>query len=310
MRAMWRLVVLAGLISGCAVAVDTPPEPALPVPFETVWAETIHRGDLISLVPGTGAYDYLAATIEPLAGDRPVVDVRAFPKVADDAIVFEQAIAAAHRAGFSSADLEGGALTFGLWGAGFTRLHSFVYVSYEGIHLPIEILGGANACAYGRVIDNLLTYTTSNIERDARALYVAIQTWLAAHPGGDAVVASHSYGGAVAEYLAFELPTIAGRSGPLADDAQIGLTIAAGVPALVVGYAFAGPSFRTLDDRALYEIDRPDDPVHAMNPSGNPDGHQYDILIGDAYLGSYAGAYGITTTELSCRGVPGACPLP
>lgn len=306
---MWRLVLSAALASGCVVAVDAPPEPPLPVPIETAWLESIHRGDLIALVPGTGSYDYLPATIEPLAGDRPVVDVRAFPKVADDAIVFEQGIAAARRAGLSSADLEAGALTFGLWGAGFTRLHSFIYVSYEGIHLPIEILGGASACAYGRVIDNLLNYTTSSIERDALALYGAIQTWTAAHPGGNVVVASHSYGGAVAEYLAFELPTIEERSGPLAADAQIGLTIAAGVPALVVGYAFAGPSFRTLDGRRLYEIDRPDDPVHAMNPSGNPDGHQYDILIGDAYLGRYAGAYGVTTTELSCRGVPGACPL-
>jgi hypothetical protein len=306
-RTMWRLVLLA---SGCAVAVEPPPEPPLPVPIETVWTDTIHAGDLIALVPGTGSYDFLPATIEPLSGEQPVVDVRAFPKVADDAIVFEQAIAAAHRAGFSNADLEAGALTFGLWGAGFTRLHSFVYVSYDGIHLPIEILGGASACAHGRVVDNLLSYTTANIEHDARALYVAIQTWLAAHPGGNAVVASHSYGGAVAEYLAFELPTIAERLGPLANGATIPFTIAAGVPALVVGYQFAGPSFRTLDGRALYEIDRPDDPVHAMNPSGNPDGHQYDILIGDAYLGRYAGAYGITTTELSCRGVPGECPLP
>jgi hypothetical protein len=47
-----------------------------------------------------------------------------------------------------------------------------------------------------------------------------------------------------------------------------------------------------------------------MNPSGNGDGHQYDILFGDAYRGDFHGSYGITTTDISCRGTPGACGAP
>jgi hypothetical protein len=67
---------------------------------------------------------------------------------------------------------------------------------------------------------------------------------------------------------------------------------------------FAGPSFRDIGAGSLYETDRPDDPVHAMNPSGNGEGHQYSILVGDDFLGSY----GVTTFELACHGVAGACP--
>jgi hypothetical protein len=310
MRLSFAAPILA--LAGCAT--DEPAGPPPPQAIDVIWQQTIHAGDLVVLVPGTGAYDYLAVPIEPLPGPAPVVDVRMIPKVASDAIVFEQAIAAAHRAGISNAELEAGAITFALWGAGFTRLDAFVYVSYEGLHIPIAILGGKNSCAVGLVVDNLLNYSTDSADKDAIDLYARTRTWLAAHPPAsgaprDVIVASHSWGGAVAEYLAFHLDAIEAANGPLADGsgvAPMAFTIAAGVPGYVPGYAFAGPSLRDLTEGVLYEIDRPDDPVHAMNPSGNPDGHQYDILFGDAFQGSY----GVTTSELSCRGVPGACSLP
>ena len=303
-------ILVSSMIFLAACATEDPVGPPAPLPIDEIWADTIHPGDMIVTVPGTGSYDYLAATIEPLPGSAPLVDVRAIPKVADDAITFEQAIAAAHRAGITNEQLEAGAVTFALWGAGFTRLSAFDYLSYEGLKIRFVIIGGKNACAVGRVVDNLLNYSTSNVAKDAADLYAKIQTWVAANPTAtgvprNVIVASHSYGGAVAEYLAFERAGIVAGLGPLAN-AAMPFTIAAGVPALIPDYTFAGPSFRDLDDGWLYEIDRPDDPVHAMNPSGNPDGHQYDILFGNDYQGSY----GVTTTAISCRSVPGPCPLP
>ena len=300
-----RLLVATALV-GCVA--DPAPQPAGPDPLDTVWAERIQPGDLMVLVPGTGSYDFLAATIEPLPGDDPVVDVRAIAKVADDAIVFEQAIAAAHRAGLTDAQLEGGALAFGLWGAGFTRLTHFTYVSYEGLHLPIAILGGKNSCAVGLVAVNLLGYTTDHAQADAEDLYVKTAAWLAAHPGPQrhVVIASHSWGGGISEWLVAHRDDIAARHGAL-PSAELAFVIGAGVPGFIPGWSFYGPGFRSVGDTAVYEVDRPDDPVHAMNPSGNGDGHQYDILIGDAYQGDFVGAYGITTEELSCRGVPGPC---
>ncbi|MGE5186903.1 MAG: hypothetical protein ACM31C_32855 [Acidobacteriota bacterium] len=302
-----RVVWIACLLAGCAA--EAPAADAPPLPIDTVWAASLHAGDLIALVPGTGAYDFLAATIEPLGPD-PVVDVRAIAKVADDAIVFEQAIAAAHRAGISDADLEAGAVTFGLWGAGFTSQGGFEYVSYEGLRIHVAILGGENTCATGLVLENLVNYTSGNARRDATDLYARVQAWLAAHPSPgaprDVIVASHSWGGAVAEYLARELPSIEAAGGPLADGggvAPMRFTIAAGVPAMIANYALAGPGLRDVSEGRLYEVDRPDDPVHALDPSGNPNGHQYDIVVGDTFLGSY----GVTTTELACAGVPGPC---
>ncbi len=306
---MLRVALAVTLLGACATE---PPTVAtdLPDPLEEVLADSVHSGDLVVLVPGTASYDFLGATIDALPGERPRVDVRAFTKVADDAIVIEQAIAAAHRAGIPNAELESGAVTFGLWGAGFTRVTAFDYVSYEGLTIPIVVLGGKNSCAVGRVVDNLLNYSIQNAENDARNLYLDVQRWVTAHPTPSITIASHSWGGAIAEYLTLHLETIAARSAPLGPIAPIHLTIAAGVPGYVPGYSFAGPGLRDLEHGALYEIDRPDDPVHAMNPSGNPDGHQYDILAGDAYLGTYLGAYGVTTMEISCRGAPGECPLP
>ena len=70
-----------------------------------------------------------------------------------------------------------------------------------------------------------------------------------------------------------------------------------GVPGFILSIPLAGPGVREGAEAFLYEIDRPDDPVHALNPSGNGDGHQYDILFGDVFQGSY----GVTTTELELR---------
>ncbi len=295
---MWRLVLPVALV-GCAVEIT--PTPTGPDPLDVIWADSIHAGDLIAMVPGTGARDYLGVPIEAMPGDEPVVDVLANSMVASDAIVFEQAIGAAHRAGISNEALEAGAVTFGLWGAGFTRVKHFTYVSYERLHIPIEVLGGENTCATGLVVLNLLNYTTQNADTDASHLYADIQTWLAAHPASTVTLASHSWGGAIAEWLTVHQAAIAATHGPLG--APIPFTISAGVPGAIPNYAFAGPGFRTVGDTALYEIDRPDDPVHAMNPSGDGDGHNYDIVVGAQFLG----AYGVTTEALSCRGLPGDC---
>src|SRR5262249_50942301 len=107
MRALVPTLLAVG-VTACAT--DEAPAPSLPQPIDQIWAEAIRPGDMIVLVPGTGSYDYLAVTIEAMAGDHPLVDVRAHQKIADDAVVFEQAIAAAHRAGISNAQLEAGAL--------------------------------------------------------------------------------------------------------------------------------------------------------------------------------------------------------
>lgn len=301
---MTRILLCAALFAGCAVEAPSSP-PESPTPLDEIWAASLRVGDLVVLVPGTKAYDYLGGPIGALPGPEPVVPVRTNQNLNDDGIVFEQAIAAAHKAGISNAQLESGALTFGLWGAGFATLRSFVYVSYEDIHLHIEILGGANSCATGTVVANLLNYTTDNAYKDADALYTTLQAWLAAHPTSasdrNVVIASHSWGGAVTEYLATTRPDLVATRGPLG--ANLPFTIAAGVPAYVPGHAFFGPGFRSVNGTAVYEVDRPDDPVHGMNPSGNGDGHQYDITFGD----DFRGAYGLTTMELSCRGVAGAC---
>ena len=315
LRTMRYALALVLVCVGCATDPDEPPAEPGPQPLDVVWSQSIHAGDLIVLVPGTGSYNYLAQPIEALPTANPlVVDVRQVAPVAGDAIVFEQAIGAAHRAGFSNADLEAGALTFGMWGAGFTKLDSFVYVSYEGIHLPIVVLGGENTCATGSIFADLLHYDTTDALTDANDLYAKIQAWLAANPSTtgsprNVVIASHSWGGAVSEYLGDKLSQVEAIHGPLADTGGIAampFTIAAGVPSFILSYSLAGPGMRPFNKGYLYEIDRPDDPVHALDPSGDSDGHQYDILFGDAFQGSY----GVTTMELSCAGVPGECPVP
>jgi hypothetical protein len=281
-----RAMRAAILLAFAACATETPvPQP--PLPLDTVWAQTIHAGDLIVLVPGTGSYDYLAAPIEALPGKNPIVDPRKVPKVGSDAIVFEQAIAAAHRAGVDPTTL-----TYVLWGAGFTKDTAFTYVSYEGLNLPIEVLGGENSCATGLIVENLIKYSVSDATADATDLQTRLGSYLAAHPATpDVIISAHSWGGAVAEYFVQNMPD------------HIAFAIAAGVPGMIPDYAFTGPGLREFNGIPLLEIDRPDDPVHQLNPSGYPGGHQYVILFGDQFMGSY----GVTTEQLSCNGVPGQC---
>src|SRR5256885_12036288 len=107
-----RLAVL--VVAACATE-PTPPAP--PQPLDVIWGDAIRPGDVVVMVPGTKSYDLLAAPIEALGGDDPLVDVRANESIANDAIVFESAIGAAHRAGVDPATL-----TFALWGSGITKL--------------------------------------------------------------------------------------------------------------------------------------------------------------------------------------------
>lgn len=313
-----RAPLIASLVvslAGCAMDTEAPEAPSV---VDRLWGETIRPGDVMVLVPGTGAYDYLATPIEALA--TPSVDVRTNDIVRSDAIVMEQAIAAAHRAGFTDAQLEAGDLTFLMWGAGFQRLTSFEYISYEHIHVRIDILGGENSVARGEIEENLLNYSATSADTDARDIYKRLQAWLPAHPSPtgaprNAIVLAHSWGGAVAEYLALEQPTIADDLGPLTDgdgEATMPFTVAAGVPAFILDYTLLGPVVRDYErpwgKMYVYEYDRPDDPVHAMNFNGNFAGHHYNIVLGDDL--EFHGAYGITTMELACDGVPGACPAP
>jgi hypothetical protein len=95
--------------------------------------------------------------------------------------------------------------------------------------------------------------------------------------------------------------------GALADTggtAQIDFTVAQGVPGFILEMALEGPGLRPVGAQQLLEIDRPDDPVHKMDPSGNGGGHDYTIVVGDDFLGSYR----ITTMEMDCDGVAGPCP--
>jgi hypothetical protein len=300
-------------LAGCAAEPDQGTE--LPQPLDTIWAASIRTGDLFVLVPGTGSYDYIATVIDPMPAAIPEVDPRKIKNIGSDSIVFEQAIAAAHRAGIPASALEDGTMQFGIWGAGFTGTHEqFIYISYEGIRVPIHILGGESKCAHGGVAENILAYNGTNALADATDIYQKTQAWLPVHPSvtgrpRNIILDSHSWGGADAEYLTRELSTIAAAHGPLADGtgvARIALTIAMGVPGFVPGYTFQGPSLRYLDPvvkNALYEIDRPDDAVHTLQLQHTSGGHQYTIMFGDDFQGSY----GITTQELSCAGVPGAC---
>jgi hypothetical protein len=287
------------LLVGCDA--DEQVGPDLPQPIDVVWARSIHAGDMFVLVPGTGSYDYYATTIDPMA-DPVEINPRTMVPIANDAIVLEQAIAAAHRAGIPNEQLEDGTINFGMWGVGFKGTHTaFTYTSYEGIRIPINILGGASTCAFGGVQANLLNYNKTDANLDATDLYLKTQAWLKTHPATNVIVASHSWGGAVAEYLAQELPTIESANGPLG--AKMDFTISMGVPGFVLGYTFNGPGLRDVSEGMLYEVDRPDDPVHALHLGEPGGGHQYDITFGDDFQGSY----GITTEQMSCESVPGPC---
>lgn len=298
-------------VTGCALAEGDPPA-EMPSKLDLVWEKTIRKGDVMVLIPGTAAVDYLGAPIEALGGDHPIVHVREHEKVREDAVVFEQALAAAHRAGITNEEIESGALTFLLWGAGITKIAAFDYISYDGVRMRIDILGGQNSCAVGGIVDNYLNYSLTSADLDARDAYARLGAWLTAHPSPttarNAIVMAHSWGGAVAEYLSLELETIAAELGPLPYGVAMPFTVAAGVPGFVLGYNFIGPRVLDFEDRpggtrTLYEIDRPDDPVHNMTFEGDFGGHHYEIVVGDDYLGFY----GITTDEMACRGQPGAC---
>ena len=305
-------VVGAAVLIGSLVACAAEPVPSGEPP-DVDYAGAIRAGDLVVMVPGTGSLDYLATPIEALPGDDPIVDVRQIQKVAGDSVVFEQAIAMAHRAGFSGADLASGALTFAIWGVGFQRLTQFEYLSYEGIQLHVLVLGGQNSCATGSIFSNLLNYNTTNADIDAKDLYARTRAWLDTNASSGAarhvIVASHSWGGAVAEWLQFNLPEYEASLGVLndgIDKAPMALTVADGVPFMILNHPMMGSGLEEMTEGQMFEIDRPDDPVHKLSTDGNGGGHMYTILFGDDFQGSY----GITTTELSCDGVPGECQAP
>ena len=306
MRVAW----IATLVAGCAIA-DGPPV-APPDPIATVWAEQIHTGDLIVAVPGTGAYDGLGQWVDAAVDAThpiPTLDGR----VNINPISIEQGIAAAQRAGFSDAEIENGALTFTVWGIGATKASAFIYKSLGGLTLHVDIIGGKSICAVGSLPQNLLHYTHDNADADAHDLYARIQTYLAHHPAPHVILAAHSWGGAVAEYVTKNLATLYDDLGALSNS-TLAFTIAAGVPAMIVGDSFQGPGYKVVESQhgttelrtTCVEVDRPDDPVHMLQLSYDIEGHQYDIMYGDAFQGSY----GITTLELSCHGTPGPCPHP
>ena len=294
------------LVTACAT---TPPGPEPEAPIDAIWGQTIRAGDLIVAVPGTGAEGNLGARIDAAIDPAdptapPLVDPRVDSAL--NPIVLEQAIAATERAGFSDDEIASGVVSYALWGAGVQHATAFDYHALGGATVHFVVLGGTNTCATGSIESNILNYSADDALRDATDLYARTQTWTEQNPGFSrhVIVTAHSWGGAVAEYFAENLPAIAETNGPLDSGARVSFVIAAGVPKLILGYTFEGPGLRPVGDASLYEIDRPDDPVHALDFAWSLSGHQYDISYGDAFQGSY----GITTDELSCDGTPGACP--
>ncbi len=314
------LVLVSALSLSTACATDHGPAPTDPgpTPFERVWSETIRAGDAIIAVPGTSGFTTLGLPIEQAIDPRhpelpPTLDAR---DVLEAVEVLEAAIAAAQRAGFSDDAIEAGEVELAMWGSGITKLTSFRYQSLGGLDVTFDVIGGTSICAFGTILDNLGNYNAGNADKDARDLYKRTQAWLqgtGAAPGTvrNLTLVSHSWGGVVAEYLATNLAMFVAAHGPL-PGAKVAFVIAGGVPAFVPNIRALGPGFRTIDSTAgdvssavkTYEVNRPDDPVHTFDPAGNGGGHHYVIMVGD----DYAGWYGITTDELSCKGIPGICP--
>ena len=309
---MLRAVLLGSLLASCAADPAAPPD--YPDPFEEVWAGTIRPGDLVVAVPGTGGYSTLGKPIEDqIDPERPnavEVDGRT---LLSNVEVIEAAIAAAQRAGISDADLEGGVVTLGIWGSGITKLSSFRYLSLGKLHVRIEVLGGTSKCAVGGIPENLGNYNAGNAKADAEDLYQRTAAWLGESSAQrNVILASHSWGGVVAEYVASNLAELAAFNGPLPGGSAFAFEIAGGVPGFVPDFIPHGPGFRTVtstykDATAAmksYEVNRPDDPVHSFNPRETGGGHHYVIMFGD----DYQGWYGITTDEMSCVDIPGPCP--
>lgn len=307
---MWRALPCLLLI-GCAMA----DEPAPPIPdtdlFEQAWKETIRVGDAIVAVPGTGGYStlgiHIEAAVDP-ARPETYFDGRTHPKGVQ---VLESAIAIAQRGGLTDEQIEAGDIELAIWGAGITRLTQFRYRSMGGLDVTFDVVGGTSVCADGGPFENIPNYTKDNASKDAGDLYRRTKQWLDGdeRPGRNVILASHSWGGVVAEYLTEHFASFAVGNGEW--DATLAFTVAGGVPGMVPGYATFGPGFRTVTSTAgarvsnvrTYEIARPDDPIRTFDPNGNGDGHNYVIVVGDEYLGWY----GITTDQLACEGVSGAC---
>jgi hypothetical protein len=298
-----RGLLLVAALSACTDDLAPPPEPS-GTQLDKAWAASIQHGDLIVVVPGTSAVSGLGERIRRSGTD---FDARAHIVFVDP---IEGAVAAAQRAGITDEDLEAGAVTFGLWGAGLDGIERFTYVSAGGLRIPFEVIGGATVCGVGGVPENIGNYNAGNADVDARDLYTRTQTWLAAHPATNVSFVAHSWGGIVAQFFATHLATLVDELGPLA--ANPALVVAAGVPSILPGFTPHGPGFRTVDSKGdvgtaaikSYEIDRPDDPAHSFDPADPGEGHHYVIMFG----AEYRGFYGITTDELSCGDIPGICP--
>ena len=294
------LLVLA---AGCATDHAPPPEPV--DLLAEAWARAVAPGDAVVAVPGTGTYSDLGVHIEAAASEEtpiPTIDARTYVRAVD---TLEAAIAAAHRAGRTDAELESGAVVLGIWGAGL-ELEAFHYVSLDGLRVTFHVIGGTSVAAVGGIVDNLPDYNAGAADEDARDLFQRLQAW---QPAGKVTLVAHSWGGVVAEYLASHYATYIADHGP---GATIAMVAAGGVPGFVPKFQTHGPGFRTVTtedgevraDIFTYEIARPDDPIRTLDPAGDGNGHRYIIRFGD----DYRGWYGITTDELSCGDVPGECP--
>lgn len=307
---MKRAAVL--LLAACATGDEQP----TPIPdtdlLELAWQESFRPGDLIVAIPGTGGYSALGRFIEEQVDPADAASFFDGRSRAKDVQAMEAAIEAAHRGGITDAQLEAGEIDLAIWGAGITEFESFRYRSVGGLDVTFAVLGGKSICAEGGIFENITNYNADNAAADAGDLYRRTKQWLQADDGAPArrvILASHSWGGAVAEYLTDRFAEFAVANGDW--DATLGFTVAGGVPAMVPGFATFGPGFRTVTSTAgekvvdvrTYEVARPDDPIRTFDPNGNGDGHNYVILIGD----DYKGWYGITTDEMVCDGMPGPC---
>jgi hypothetical protein len=307
-----RTLPFLAIVTACATDTE-PPVPPGATELEQVWAETIRTGDAIVAVPGTGGYSTLGIHIEAAIDPTRPGDVFDGRTHEGGVNTLEAAIASARRAGISEEALEAGAVDLAVWGAGITKLTAFRYRSLEGLEVTFDVIGGTSVCADGGVFENLANYNEGGAEIDADDLHRRTAQWLAKKGRSDrnVVLAAHSWGAVVAEYLATRFATYQSANGAW-PGATLAFVVAGGLPAFVPGFKTLGPGIRTVSSTAfdgpaevrVYEVTRPDDPIRTLNPLGNGAGHHYIIMVGDDYLGWY----GITTDELACDGAPGICP--